>query len=487
MDAGDRMFCHSCGGVWLRNERGLTCPTCHSEFTEIIEIPPDTEAPDPPEEAPEDRFTPPVNSFANHNPWASTGVDDFQDRFSGGNRGTGNDSGNGFSHRTYRSPDGRFTFSSTTYSSGLPRRSTDPQGNMQNDPLMPMVRGLDTIFHGLANTYQQTDPHRPAGQQPWGGRQRPWHLHDEDANEHDFGGWGQGPRPAGLGGQGRAPGMTHDGSFDHGLRFGGGSNFHDDELHPRDADGPQPMPTPLRSLGECVFPFPYELHVANCGSILELFRTDFGANNQAGNGGFRVMTGPNPLAMLSALLNVERHGDAVYSQEELDRVISELVDRNGNHTAAPPASQNAIRSLPKKKVDREMLGNDGKAECSICMDPVEMGTEVTVLPCKHWFHYGCIEMWLNQHNTCPHCRRGIDAPPPAQTERNEGTSDNPVLIDSSPETSRRGSAVPEHSGQPTGWSWNSAEGETERQSSRDQGTGGGGLAGWVRSRFGGGN
>ncbi|KAH8427462.1 putative RING finger domain protein [Aspergillus melleus] len=467
MDAGDRMYCHACSGVWLRNERGLTCPTCQSEFTEIIEIPPDTEAPDPPEEAPEDRFTPPVNPFANHNPWASTGVDDFQDRFAGGNRGTGNNSGNGFSHHTYRSPDGRFTFSSTTYSSGHPRRrSTDPQGNMQNDPLMPMMRRLDTVFNRL---YQQTDPHRPAGQQPWGEPRRPWQQHNEDSNEHGFGGWGQGPEPAGLEGQRRAPGAAYDGSFDYGLRYGGGSDFHNDGLHPRDADGPQPMATPLRSLGD----------------ILELFRNDFGGGiNQTGNGGFRVMTGPNPLAMLSALLNLERNGDAVYSQEELDRVISELIDRNGDHTAAPPASQNDIRSLPKKKVDQEMLGNEGKAECSICMDPVEVGTEVTVLPCKHWFHFSCIEMWLSQHNTCPHCRRGIDAP--AQNESSEGTSDNPVVIDSSPETSRHSSGVPEHSGQPTGGGRNSAEGETERRNSRDQGTGGG-LTGWMRSRFGGGN
>jgi hypothetical protein len=56
-----------------------------------------------------------------------------------------------------------------------------------------------------------------------------------------------------------------------------------------------------------------------------------------------------------------------------------------------------------------MMGADGKAECSICMDAVELGTEVTVLPCTHWFHYNCIEPWLSQHNTCPHCRRSIDS------------------------------------------------------------------------------
>ena len=129
-----------------------------------------------------------------------------------------------------------------------------------------------------------------------------------------------------------------------------------------------------------------------------------------GAAGVHFTTGTHPLALLSTLLNFDRHGDAVYSQEELDRVISQLVEQNMGGTAPPPASQNAISSLPKKPVDKEMLGHEGKAECSICMDPVEIGTEVTVLPCTHWFHYNCIEMWLNQHNTCPHCRRPIDLP-----------------------------------------------------------------------------
>lgn len=142
-------------------------------------------------------------------------------------------------------------------------------------------------------------------------------------------------------------------------------------------------------------------------SLLEAFRTDFGGQRQQGRHGARGVAGPNPLAMLSALLNMDRNGDAVYSQEELDRVISQLIDHNNSGTAPPPASDSAIRSLPTKKVDQEMLGSDGKAECSICMDAVELGTEVTVLPCTHWFHYTCIEAWLTQHNTCPHCRRGI--------------------------------------------------------------------------------
>jgi hypothetical protein len=228
------------------------------------------------------------------------------------------------------------------------------------------------------------------------------------------------------------------------------------------------------------------------GDILELFRADFGGGMEGG--GVRVMTGPNPLAMLSTLLNFDRHGDAVYSQEELDRVISQLIDQNLNRTGAPPAPQSAIRALPKKKVDEEMLGSDGKAECSICMEQVELGTEVAVLHCKHWFHYPCIEAWLSQHNTCPHCRRGIDIP------QAEGTRQDPVVINDSPEPPsperRRSSGLAQHSEQaPPTWgehpSWNTSESNehNQGQSSHNEGSssggGNGGFTGWVRSHFGG--
>ncbi|KAH8754799.1 hypothetical protein F5883DRAFT_572427 [Diaporthe sp. PMI_573] len=36
------------------------------------------------------------------------------------------------------------------------------------------------------------------------------------------------------------------------------------------------------------------------------------------------------------------------------------------------------------------------------------GEEVTVLPCKHWFHGECVVSWLKMHNTCPICRASIE-------------------------------------------------------------------------------
>jgi hypothetical protein len=104
-------------------------------------------------------------------------------------------------------------------------------------------------------------------------------------------------------------------------------------------------------------------------------------------------------------------GDAVYSQEELDRIISHLRDQEALG-GAPPASQAAIDRLQTKELDDKMLGVCSK--CVICVDDLAKGEKAAVLPCDHFFHGECVTPWLKQHNTCPVCRRSIEV------EKDEG-------------------------------------------------------------------
>ena len=153
-------------------------------------------------------------------------------------------------------------------------------------------------------------------------------------------------------------------------------------------------------------------------------------------------TAPNqpqmPFNLLRELLNPAnaRQGDAVFSQEAFDRVVTQLMEQNGGSTAPGPASEDAIQSLRTKQVDREMMGNEGKAECSICMDNVEIGDEVTVLPCNHWFHGQCVKSWLGEHDTCPHCRKSItqsgEAARPAGSRRRSSRRSSSVTSPRSP-------------------------------------------------------
>lgn len=102
-----------------------------------------------------------------------------------------------------------------------------------------------------------------------------------------------------------------------------------------------------------------------------------------------------------------RAGDAVYTQEAMDAIITDMMNQQSASNAPGPATTEAIAALPKKNLDEQMLGPEGKGECSVCMDDVVIGDEVVVLPCSHWFHDHCAEMWLKQHNTCPICRKGL--------------------------------------------------------------------------------
>jgi E3 ubiquitin-protein ligase RNF115/126 len=124
--------------------------------------------------------------------------------------------------------------------------------------------------------------------------------------------------------------------------------------------------------------------------------------------------------LFASLLNPAnaRHGDAVYSQEALDQIISTLMEQHPTSNAPGPASADAIAALPKKKIDEKQLGPEGKAECSVCMDDVHMGDEVVLLPCSHWFHEICAGAWLSEHNTCPICRKGIDGDTSSASSRN---------------------------------------------------------------------
>lgn len=102
------------------------------------------------------------------------------------------------------------------------------------------------------------------------------------------------------------------------------------------------------------------------------------------------------------------HGDAVYTQEALDRIISQLMEQNPQSNAPPPASEETIANLPRRRLDEEMLGPELRGECTICIDDMNVGDEAVVLPCRHWFHEECVILWLREHNTCPICRAPID-------------------------------------------------------------------------------
>ncbi|KAG6038742.1 hypothetical protein E4U41_003769 [Claviceps citrina] len=126
-------------------------------------------------------------------------------------------------------------------------------------------------------------------------------------------------------------------------------------------------------------------------------------------------TGPQPgiVRGLQDILNLfnpanAMMGDAVYSQEAFDSIITQLMEANPQSNAAPPASEEALGKLDRRPVDQQMLEPEGQVECSICIDDMEVGQTAVFLRCKHWFHEDCVVLWLKEHNTCPVCRTPIE-------------------------------------------------------------------------------
>ena len=52
---------------------------------------------------------------------------------------------------------------------------------------------------------------------------------------------------------------------------------------------------------------------------------------------------------------------------------------------------------------------DGKEDCSICMSNDQFTYKNWIeLRCGHCFHRHCIDLWLENHRTCPICVQDVD-------------------------------------------------------------------------------
>ncbi|BBN17639.1 E3 ubiquitin-protein ligase RNF115/126 [Marchantia polymorpha subsp. ruderalis] len=87
----------------------------------------------------------------------------------------------------------------------------------------------------------------------------------------------------------------------------------------------------------------------------------------------------------------------------LDQLIQQLAENDPNRYGAPPAAKTAVEAMPTIQITSEHLGTDA-AQCAVCKDEFELGSQVRQMPCKHMYHSDCILPWLAQHNSCPVCR-----------------------------------------------------------------------------------
>ncbi|KAM0724275.1 hypothetical protein Q7P37_000157 [Cladosporium fusiforme] len=377
------VFCHQCENEWYRDENGLQCPDCQSEFTEIVEG-----GNDPRAQEQEAAQTAAINHpLHDHNPWDAPDPDEEDIDHFQWNRAPPGEFGGQRYHATFN----------RTYNMGAGGQAQGQAGGAGGAGLLGMI---GNIVGGLLQ--------QPPQQQ---GHEHGQHGHDH-ADEHAQ---GQGNDGSNRGVAATSPpgspnnseqAQGRPGVFTRHIH-GPGYSFtmtatSSNNLSPRNANGPQPynaQPQDMDDLMQQMF--------NNIGAFPPLHP----------QGQDHVQRGPNgghvfPATLLQLLNTLGGpaggvHGDAVYSQEALDRIVSQLMEQHQTGNAPGPASESAIKSLPRRSITEADAGDSGTADCSVCMDSVPVGDSVTVLPCSHWFHHDCIRAWLGEHDTCPHCRKGI--------------------------------------------------------------------------------
>jgi E3 ubiquitin-protein ligase RNF115/126 len=325
-----------------------------------------------------------------HNPWADTDISDP-------------DEADIEEHITH-GPGGSIFISQTIHSNGMPN-------HLRGSARAPALAALESddvmqAFQAMVGELMAPGPRRPP----------PPAGYEEVPELMRGGGLPGGARPAVMGGR-----ITYTGRLPRGANDPHGPP--DIAMYvPRSPR--RPPPNGRRSLYVISLTAPPDQLGSLVGNILGGLGPPPGAAGDHDRGGMP----PGLQGLFASLLNPAnaRAGDAVYSQEALDQIISTLMEQHPTSNAPGPASPDAIAALPKKILDEMLLGPEGKGECSVCMDDVHIGDEVVMLPCSHWFHEACASAWLGEHNTCPICRKGIegdDAPssPPLNSRRSSQT------------------------------------------------------------------
>lgn len=397
---GDRevVYCHRCSNEWYNDEHGLECPRCQSDICEIVRcqqrtppgahcllttLPQITPDNDPREIQPDTQYPNPQDHARDHGyDHPDPDEDDIGDV-------------DNFLPPGFFPP---------------PSMNRDRQNRAPVDPssqqeVFASLQETLSMLIGFNNPPGQ--PGRPNRETLFGG-------------QSPFGA----PGTTGttqtriIGGPGRSTFSITTSTIFPGAGAQGGDHMHmgHDQNHNHNDDfdmyGPPPSQRILHRMPEMTL---IAVRTSNPDRRSRIFRNAMGSGNVRPP---QVQFGQPPIeGGLHNLLSLflpgfggpnAVHGDAVFSQEAYDRIITQLMEAHPQSNAAPPATEDAIDKLQKKTLDQEMMGDSGKAECTICIDEINLGDEVTVLPCKHWFHGECVVLWLKEHNTCPICRTPIE-------------------------------------------------------------------------------
>jgi Ring finger domain len=111
---------------------------------------------------------------------------------------------------------------------------------------------------------------------------------------------------------------------------------------------------------------------------------------------------------------------------------SEVERTNSSTSSFPvqsyPAAKHVVKALEQVCSLNEKTDICGIDECHICMEYLvclstllHAKTNCTRMPCGHLYHTHCIQLWLQEHNTCPSCRYEIPISYDAFVQKNHNS------------------------------------------------------------------
>jgi len=75
-----------------------------------------------------------------------------------------------------------------------------------------------------------------------------------------------------------------------------------------------------------------------------------------------------------------------------------------NQKSGRGASTEQIDLLPTSVMTRETLSKEPMKSCPICLDDINEGDVLRIMPCMHKFHSKCLSKWLKIRAICPICK-----------------------------------------------------------------------------------
>lgn len=138
----------------------------------------------------------------------------------------------------------------------------------------------------------------------------------------------------------------------------------------------------------------------------QIFGTGGEANQGVGNWFQRVLGRlPNLLGLQPRNGDGQQMGDFFLgSEEQLHMLADRLMQMDRQSLGSPPTDEAFVDELKPVTYKR---GDCVEETCSICLDDLEDGQDVMILPCRHGFHPDCISPWLKMHSECPICRHKL--------------------------------------------------------------------------------